>query len=79
MITKYLLAQERIKEKCEVRTHHCEQQIERDKKLGKRFTEEQRVAMRKRIFSMRAEGLTREKIAEVLGVAPQTVTNWADK
>ena len=79
MRTKYSIAIENVKSVCPVRTHHCETQLEKAKKLGKRFTEEQRVAMRKRIFSMRAEGLTREKIAEVLGVAPQTVTNWADK
>ena len=79
MITKISKAIEKIREVCPVRTHHCETQLEKAKKLGKRFTEEQRIEMRKRINAMRAQGLTREKIAEVLGVAPQTVTNWADK
>jgi DNA-binding transcriptional regulator YiaG len=79
MIDKISKAIEKIREVCQVRTHHGETQVEKDRKRGRRLTRDERVGMRKRINAMRAQGMNRVQIAKVLGVAPQTVSNWGDK
>lgn len=77
MITKISKAIENIRAVCPVRTHIGETQVEKDRKQGRRLTPEELARVRKRINEMRAEGLSRVKIARILGVAPQTVSNWA--